>query len=85
MTYISIALGLVCLGVSSTPMGSQYDSLRGAPGAVDQLLMLAGVALLDAAGWLAHRGKKNKNAKQKHAGEESFPSRRFCQQAAYLE
>ena len=41
MTYISIALGLVCLGVSSTPMGSQYDSLRGAPGAVDQLLMLA--------------------------------------------
>ena len=56
MTYISIALGLVCLGVSSTPMGSQYDSLRGAPGAVDQLLMLAGVALLDAAWRLEHSG-----------------------------
>lgn len=61
MTYISIALGLVCLGVSSTPMGSQYDSLRGAPGAVEQLLMLAGVALLDAAWRLEHSGyKKNK-------------------------
>ena len=61
VTYISIALGLVCLGVSSTPMGSQYDSLRGAPGAVDQLLMLAGVALLDAAWRLEHSGyKKNK-------------------------
>ena len=85
MTYISIALGLVCLGVSSTPMGSQYDSLRGAPGAVDQLLMLAGVALLDAAWRLEHSGYKNNNAKSQNAGEESFPSRRFCQQAAYLE
>lgn len=61
MTYISIALGLVCLGVPSTPMGSQYDSLRGAPGAVDQLLMLAGMALLDASWRLEHSGyKKNK-------------------------
>ena len=85
MTYISIALGLVCLGVSSTPMGSQYDSLRGAPGAVDQLLMLAGVALLDAAWRLEHSGYKNNKVKYKNAGEESFPSRRFCQQAAYLE
>ena len=85
MTYISIALGLVCLGVSSTPMGSQYDSLRGAPGAVDQLLMLAGAALLDAAWRLEHSGSKKNKGKEKHAGEESFPSRRFCQQAAYLE
>ena len=85
MTYISIALGLVCLGVSSTPMGSQYDSLRGAPGAVDQLLMLAGMALLDASWRLEHSGYKNNNVKYKNAGEESFPSRRFCQQAAYLE
>ena len=61
MTYISIALGLVCLGVSSTPMGSQYDSLRGAPGAVDQLLVLIGVGLLAAAGRLEHSGHgKNK-------------------------
>ena len=61
MTYISIALGLVCLGVSSTPMGSQYDSLRGAPGAVDQLLVLIGVGLLAAAWRLEHRGHgKNK-------------------------
>ena len=51
----------MCLGVSSTPMGSQYDSLRGAPGAVEQLLMLAGVVLLAAAWRLEHSGdKKNK-------------------------
>ena len=63
MTYISIALGLVCLGVSSTPMGSQYDSLRGAPGAVDQLLMLAGMAVR-AAGWrVPHRGNNNHTEK----------------------
>ena len=85
MTYISIALGLVCLGVSSTPMGSQYDSLRGAPGAVDQLLMLAGMALLDAAWRLEHSGYKKNKVNKKNAGEESFPSRRFWQQAAYLE
>ena len=42
-------------------MGRQYDSPRGAPGAVDQLLMLAGMALLDAAWRLEHSGyKKNK-------------------------
>ena len=42
-------------------MGSQYDSLRGAPGAVDQLLVLIGVGLLAAAWRLEHSGHgKNK-------------------------
>lgn len=58
---ISIALGLVCLGVSSTLFGSQYDSLRGFLGAVDQLLVLIGVGLLAAAWRLEHSGHgKNK-------------------------
>ncbi len=61
MTYISIALGLVCLGVSSTSLGSQYVSLRGFLEAVDQFLVLIGVGLLAAAWRLEHSGHgKNK-------------------------
>lgn len=58
---ISIGLGLVCLGVSSTSLGSQYVSLRGFLEAVDQLLVLIGVGLLAAAWRLEHSGHgKNK-------------------------